>query len=448
MNFDTIAAIATPLGTAGISVIRVSGDEAIKKVNQIFKGPNLNKVKTHTITYGHILNNDKTILDEVMVSIFKGPKSFTKEDVVEISTHGGILITEQVLERVLETKIRLAEPGEFSKRAYLNGRIDLVQAEAIMDLIHATNLNAIKVANQALSKKTSSLVTNLKEKLLNLIAKIEVNIDYPEYDDAVVMSKEIIYPETLSLIDELNDILKHSNKTRLINEGVKTVIIGRPNVGKSSLLNALLDEERAIVTDTPGTTRDTINAKVNLGGITLELIDTAGIRETLDEIEKIGVKRSIKALSNSELVLLVLDLSENLTNEDLELIELTNNYPRIIIGNKSDLPKVLDYETLVNISTIEKMGFNDLEREILKKLKLDNLTNKDFNYFSNARHMQKLKEAKEALENVITSINNDMPIDIYAIDLTRAWNLLGDILGDHHYGDLLNELFSKFCLGK
>ena len=448
MQFQTIAAIATPLGTAGISVIRISGDKAITKINQIFKGKNLNKVKSHTIHYGHILNADGTILDEVMVSVFIAPKSFTKEDVVEISTHGGILITQKVLERILELDIDLAEPGEFSKRSFLNGRIDLVQAEAIMDIIHATNENAIKVAHKALNKTTSSMIEGLKYKVLTLIAQIEVNIDYPEYDDAITMSKEIIYPRVHDLLDEINDILIKSKRTQYIREGVKTVIVGRPNVGKSSLLNALLNEDRAIVSDIAGTTRDTIDAFVNLDGVTLQLIDTAGIRDTVDTIEKIGVDRSRKAITEAELVLLVLDLSHKLTDEDTKLLAYTQHKNRIIIGNKKDLPASLEVETHVQISTLALEGLNILEAQILKTLELDNLVDKDFNYLSNVRHIQKLKEAKTSLESVINAIHMDMPVDIYAVDLTTAWNRLGEILGNHQYGDLLTELFSKFCLGK
>src|SRR5690606_14417909 len=320
MKFDTIAAISTPIGTAGLSVIRVTGEGSIEAINSIFKGKDLTKAKGNTIHYGHILDKDGSIVDEVMVSVFRAPKSFTKEDTIEVSTHGGILITQKVLERILDCDIRLAEPGEFSKRAYLNGRIDLIQAEAIMDIIHATNENALKVAHRALSKKTSGLIENLKNKVLTLIAKIEVNIDYPEYDDAEVMSKEIIYPATIDLLKEIDDILVHSRKTQLIREGIKTVIVGRPNVGKSSLLNALLDEDRAIVSDIAGTTRDTIDAYVNLSGATLHLIDTAGIRDAKDTIEKIGVERSLKAINEADLVLLVLDLSQSLTDEDKMLL--------------------------------------------------------------------------------------------------------------------------------
>ncbi len=448
MFFDTIAAIATPIGTAGISVIRVSGEEAITEVNKIFKGKNLNQAKSHTISYGHIINEDQTILDEVLISVFRAPKSFTGENVVEISTHGGILITQMVLERILSQDIRLARPGEFSERAYLNKRIDLVQAEAIMDIIHAKNENAIKVAHRGLQKETSKLVEELRAKLLTIVAQIEVNIDYPEYDDAIIMSREIIYPETLKLIEEMEDVLRHSKKTRYIRDGIKTAIIGRPNVGKSSLLNALLDEERAIVTDIAGTTRDTIDAYVNMGGFTLHLIDTAGIRETEDVVEKIGVLKSKKALDEAELVLLVLDQSSHLTEEDKALLEITKNHNRILIGNKSDLRKKLDLEEVLSISSLTKDGLKELENKILETLQLTHLEEKDFNYLSNARHIKKMLEALYSLKDVLEAIKQEMPVDIYAIDLTNAWNALGEILGDNEYGDLLTELFSKFCLGK
>lgn len=448
MKFDTIAAISTAFGTAGISVIRISGDEAISKFNQVFRGKNLNEVPTHTLHYGHILNEDGSILDEVMVAVLKGPKSFTAEDTVEVSTHGGILITQKVLERILSLDIRLAEPGEFSQRAYLNGRIDLVEAESIMDLIHAKSEQALKIANLGVQKETSQLIRNLRSKLLTIIAQIEVNIDYPEYDDAIVMSKEIIGPKTKELIDEITIILKESYKNQLIREGVKTVIIGKPNVGKSSLLNALLKEEKAIVTDIEGTTRDTIEAYINIKGVTLKLIDTAGIRETTDVVERMGVDRSIKALNEAELVLLVLDQSRALTKEDKELLDKTKDKKRIIIANKSDLPKALSIEEVIPISTITKFGLSDLEQAILKLLSLEDIEARDFNYLSNIRHIMKVKEAKAYLENVLTSIDLDMPVDVYAIDLTGAWRTLGDILGENYQDDLLSELFSKFCLGK
>ncbi|MDI6452185.1 tRNA uridine-5-carboxymethylaminomethyl(34) synthesis GTPase MnmE [Peloplasma aerotolerans] len=448
MNFDTIAAISTAFGTAGISVIRISGEDAISEFNKIFKGKNLNKVKSHTLNYGHILDENGSIIDEVMVAVLKAPKSFTAEDTVEISTHGGILITQKVLERILDLNIRLAEPGEFSQRAYLNGRIDLVEAESIMDLIHAKSEQALKIANLGVQKETSRLIRNLRSKLLTIVAQIEVNIDYPEYDDAIIMSKEIIKPRTEELIQDINDLLKESQKNQLIREGVKTVIVGKPNVGKSSLLNALLDEEKAIVTDIEGTTRDTIEAYINISGVTLKLIDTAGIRNTEDFVEKIGVNRSIEALQDAELVLLVLDQSKALSEEDMRLLDLTRDKKRLIIGNKSDLKKVLSLEEVLQVSTITKSGLKELEKAILRLLSLEDIGQRDFNYLSNVRHIMKVKEAKESLINVLKSIELDMPVDVYAIDLTAAWRALGEILGENYQDDLLDELFSKFCLGK
>jgi tRNA modification GTPase len=448
MQLESIAAISTAFGTAGISVIRISGDSAISEFNKIFKGRDLNKVKSHTVHYGHIINHDGSHLDEVMVTILKAPKTFTTENTVEVNCHGGILITQKVLERILELDIRLANPGEFSERAYLNGRIDLVEAESIMDLIHAKSEKAMKIANLGVQKETSKLIRNLRDKLLTIIAHIEVNIDYPEYDDAIVMSKEIIKPKTLDLIKEIDLILRESQKNQLIRDGVKTAIVGKPNVGKSSLLNALLDEERAIVTEIEGTTRDTIEAYINVSGVTLKLMDTAGIRDTEDVVEKIGVNRSKKAITEAELVLLVLDRSKALTKEDQALLTLTKDQRRIIIGNKADLPKALQLEEVLSISTLTKEGLKDLEKAILKLLSLEDIESRDFNYLSNVRHIQKVKEAKLSLLSVLSSIELDMPVDVYAIDLTQAWKSLGEILGEYYQDDLLNELFSKFCLGK
>lgn len=445
---DTIAAISTAYGTAGIAVIRISGDEAISLFNQIFKGKDLTKVKSHTIHYGHVLNEDQSFLDEVMVAVLKAPKTFTKEDMVEVSTHGGILIVQKVLQRILSLNIRHANPGEFSERAYLNGRIDLVEAESIMDFIHAKNEQALKIASLGIQKQTSKLIEELRSKLLTIIAQIEVNIDYPEYDDAIQMSREIIYPKTIELIEEMKVILKESEKNQLIKEGIKTVIVGKPNVGKSSLLNALLNEEKAIVTDIEGTTRDTIESYINMGGVTLHLIDTAGIRETEDFVEKIGVDRSIKAIDKADLVLLVLDMSKTLSDEDKKLLDMTSNHQRIIIGNKSDLKPNLELDEVISISALNKTGLKDLEHAILKKLALENIDTRDMNFLSNARHIAKVRQALSSLEAVLESIDLDMPVDVYAIDLTDAWKLLGEILGQYYKDDLLDELFSKFCLGK
>lgn len=447
MMNDTIAAISTAFGTAGIAVIRISGPEAIAEFNRIFKGKNLNKVKSHTVWYGHVLDEDDSFLDEVMVTVLKGPRSFTAEDMVEVSTHGGILIVQKVLERILSLNIRQAEPGEFSERAYLNGRIDLVQAESIMDLIHAKSEQALKIANLGVQKETSHMIRRLRDRLLTMIAQIEVNIDYPEYDDAIVMSKEIIKPQTEALILSMDEIMRESKKNQMIREGVKTAIIGRPNVGKSSLLNALLNEDKAIVTEIEGTTRDTIEAQVNIRGVTLNLIDTAGIRQTDDKVEKMGIDRSKKAIEDAELVLLVLDQSAALTNEDKQLLTLTEQKRRLIIGNKADLPPSLNIE-MIAVSALNKSGISQLEDAILDTLSLSDIESRNYNYLSNVRHIMKVKEARASLYNVLTAIEQDMPVDVYAIDLTQAWKALGDILGEYYQDDLLDELFSKFCLGK
>lgn len=445
---DTIAAISTAFGTAGIAVIRISGDQAISEFNQIFKGRDLTKVKSHTVWYGHIIDEDGSYLDEVMVTVLKGPRSFTAEDMIEVSTHGGILIVQKVLERILTLNIRLAEPGEFSERAYLNGRIDLVEAESIMDLIHAKSEQALKIANLGVQKETSHMIRRLRDRLLAIIAQIEVNIDYPEYDDAVVMSKEIIKPETEQLLKSIDEIMRESKKNQMIREGVKTAIIGKPNVGKSSLLNALLNEEKAIVTDIEGTTRDTIEAQVNIRGVTLILVDTAGIRHTEDIVEKMGIDRSKKAIDEAELVLLVLDQSKALTDADKALLDLTKDKRRILIGNKSDLPPSFNIESIIPISALNKSGLSQLEEAILKSLSLSDIETRNYNYLSNVRHIMKVKDAKASLLNVLTSIEQDMPVDVYAIDLTQAWKSLGEILGEYYQDDLLDELFSKFCLGK
>lgn len=447
MILDTICAISTAYGTAGISVIRVTGDEAIEKVNKVFKGANLLKVKTHTLHYGFILDCDKKPIDEVMVAVLKGPRSFTAEDMVEISTHGGILVTNKVLKRLLEVGIRLANPGEFTQRAFVHGRIDLAESEAVMDLISAKNENALKLAMQGLRGKTSELIESLREELLAIIAVIEVNIDYPEYDDTIIMTNEVIKPEIKAFIKKLDKILYEANKGRLMREGVNTAIIGKPNVGKSSLLNALLQEERAIVTDIAGTTRDTIEASLNIGGITLNLIDTAGIRETLDVVEQIGVERSKKAIDQAELVILVLDLSESLSKEDELLLDLTKDKTRILVGNKKDLGTQLKMKDVISLSVLNNEGLDQLEKSIIDKLQLAEI-NDDFNYISNVRHIQKIEEAKALLYNVIDSIDMGLPIDMVEIDIKNAWATLGSIIGSYHPEDLIDELFKKFCLGK
>ncbi|MFP4178282.1 MAG: tRNA uridine-5-carboxymethylaminomethyl(34) synthesis GTPase MnmE, partial [Acholeplasmataceae bacterium] len=406
------------------------------------------KADSHTVHYGHVTDEDGSPIDEVMATLFRAPRSFTAEDVVEVSTHGGILVTQKVLERILSTGIRLANPGEFSERAYLNGRIDLVEAESIMDVIEAKSEQALKIANLGLRKETSKLIRDLKDKVLEVISGIEVHIDYPEYDDAIVMTREVIEPKTRALLKEIDELLKGSQKNRMIRDGVKTVIVGRPNVGKSSLLNALLEEDKAIVTDIAGTTRDTIEAYINIQGVTLKLVDTAGIRDSADVIERMGVMRSKRALAEAELVLLVLDQSEQLTKEDRELIESTRDKRRLIIGNKADLKRVISMSEVVPISSLTRAGIDDLERAILKVLSLEDIESREFNYLANVRHISKVEEAKRSLKDVLSSIERGMPIDMLSVDLRAAWQSLGDILGEHDPDQLLDDMFARFCLGK
>ncbi|KND62547.1 tRNA uridine-5-carboxymethylaminomethyl(34) synthesis GTPase MnmE [Candidatus Phytoplasma phoenicium] len=453
---DTIAAIATPLGTGSISVIRISGNQAIENVSQIFlhKKPKtiLAQVASHTVHHGFILDKNQEILDEVLITIFKNPNSFTGENVVEISCHGGILVTQLVLESILSTNTRLAQPGEFSKRAFLNGKIDLVQAEAIMDLIASKNKNAIKLAHHGLQKKHSQLITNLNNDILTLIGKIEVNIDYPEYEDIPTMNHKIIRPQVEILIHKIQNILRHSIKTRILKEGIKILIIGKPNVGKSSLLNTLAGTERAIVSDIAGTTRDFVDTNININGVNLNLIDTAGIRETNDSLEQIGVQKAKKLLYETDLVLLVLDQSNLLTSEDEKLLKLTQKHTRILIGSKADLNPIWKpfrfEEEIILISNNTKEGIQTLKKKILTTFQLDFVEKQDFNYFSNVRHIQQLNIALNALQHVIQEINEELPIDMHTIYLKEAFQALGEILGYNTEDQLIKELFSKFCLGK
>lgn len=448
MYKEPICAIATPYGVGSISVIRCSGNGVISLVNKIFKGKNLTKAKPNTISYGHILS-DGQIIDEVMVSIFHAPKSFTGDESVEISCHGGIYNTNRVLEELLSNGFRLAEPGEFTKRAFLNGRIDLAQAESIMDIISSENELALKASIHSLRRGTTILVENMRSKLLSLIASIEVNIDYPEYDDAIEMTQNIITPVLIDLIKEMEDVLEHSKIGVCAVHGIKTAIVGRPNVGKSSLLNMLLEEEKAIVTDIAGTTRDLIEGSINIGNVTLRLIDTAGIRKSSDIVEQIGIERSLKAIEDAELVLLVLDGSSKLTKLDLELLEKTNNKQRIIIVNKMDLESKINLELKhINISALKQNGLKELEDELLRVTKINNFNTNDNNYLSNTRHVAKMKDALVSLKSALEACDMCLDVDMIEIDIKQAWNSLGEIIGQTSSDLLLNELFSKFCLGK
>lgn len=340
-EFDTIAAISTPLGEGAIAIVRLSGTDALKIAQSVYKGKNLTQVASHTINYGHIFE-EKRLVDEVMVSVMRAPKTFTREDIVEINTHGGIAVTQEILQLLLRNGARLAEPGEFTKRAFLNGRIDLAQAESVMDLIRAKTDKAANIAVKQLDGSLSKMINNIRQEILESLAQVEVNIDYPEYDDVETMTSQMLLEKTAHFEQLLENLLSTAKRGKILREGLKTAIIGRPNVGKSSLLNQLLREEKAIVTDIAGTTRDVITEFANIGGVPLELVDTAGIRETDDLVEAIGVERSKKALAEADLVLLVLDASNELTDKDLELLELSKNSNRIVLLNKTDLPEKID----------------------------------------------------------------------------------------------------------
>ena len=449
MKNDTIVAISTALGASAINIIRMSGDAAFTILKKIFSNQNFITAPSHTIHYGKIKDNHQTI-DEVLVSIFKSPKTFTREDIVEINCHGGAFVAQKILEVCLKNGARLAEKGEFTERAYLNGRIDLTQAESIMDIIESRSNLSLRLANEGLDGKIYTKITELRKNLLDVIAHIEVNIDYPEYDDIEELTTQIVIPKIENLQSKISVLLDTAHDGKIIREGIKTAIIGRPNVGKSSLLNALLGEDKAIVTEIQGTTRDTVEGSLVLGGIVLHLIDTAGIRESEDIVEKIGIKKAKEVLNEAELVLFVINNNEPLTQDDKQLLKLTENKKRIIIINKIDLESKLT-ETLENsvaISALNKTNLEQLEQKI-KNIVLSNTLNLDQQiYLSNTRHIAKIRETKDALEDALNSAIQLLPIDMVEIDLKRAWELLGDIIGDTKSTTLLDELFSKFCLGK
>ncbi len=449
MITDTIAAISTALGQSAINIVRMSGDDAINIANLVFRGKDLTKAKSHTVHYGHIIE-DSMILDEVLITVFKAPKTFTTQDIIEINCHGGTYVARKILSLLLSKGARLANNGEFTERAFLNGRIDLTQAESIMDIIEAQSKMSLTLANKGLDGAIYQLIIDLRDQLLSLIAHIEVNIDYPEYDDVITLSNELIKPKVESLLSRIKEILKKSEYGKIIKEGLKTAIIGRPNVGKSSLLNALLKEEKAIVTEIQGTTRDTIEGFINIGGIILNLVDTAGIRDSEDIVEKIGIDKAKKVINEAELILFVLDQSETITEDDKKLLELTKHKKRIIIINKSDLHKKLteSFQHSVEISARNNVGIQELE-ELIQTMFLKGEVNlNEETYLSNARQIAKLKEAKSSLQDSLYAIKEQLPIDMVEIDLKTAWSLLGDIIGANSSTNLLDELFSKFCLGK
>lgn len=447
---DTIAAISTTMGVGAISIIRVSGNEAIQTVNKIFKGKDLNNVESHTINYGHIIDNNK-IIDEVLVSIMKAPKTFTREDVVEINTHGGIAITNKVLELLLLNGCRLAEPGEFTKRAFLNGRIDLIEAEGVMDLINSKTEKARNLAINQVNGEVSKLIKNLRQKVIEILANIEVNIDYPEYEDIEEMTNNIILSNIEQIELEIKNILKHSSNSKIIKEGIKTIIIGSPNVGKSSILNKLLNEDKAIVTDIAGTTRDIVEGNIQIDGIVLNMIDTAGIRETNDLVESIGVKKSLDLIDEADLILYVLNNNEILTQEEKEILEKIKNKNHIIIVNKIDLENKLDLNLLSNyieMSIKNDIGINKLRDKIKEIFNLEQIEQNDYTYLSSARSISLLKKSLESLEAVKEGIKENMPVDMVEIDLKQMWSTLGEIIGETYSDELIDQLFSQFCLGK
>ena len=447
---DTIAAIATAPSNSAISIIRLSGSESIDIVSEIFKGKNLKKVKSHTIHYGHIYN-DKEILDEVLVSVFKAPKTFTREDVVEINCHGGIYVTNRVLELLLVKGARLADPGEFTKRAFLNGRIDLTQAEAVIDMIESNTASSLKMANLGLLGETKKVISDFREKILECLLKIEVNIDYPEYEDEEQITEDILIPRLKALQNDMEIVLKKSEVSRIIKYGVKTAIIGKPNVGKSSLLNALIREDKAIVSNIAGTTRDIVEGSINIGGIVLNLIDTAGVRETDDFVEKIGVEKTKKIIDDADLIMLVFDNNTPLNDDDIELLDITKDKNRVIVVNKKDLESKINInvtDDILYISSFDKNDISKLENKIKQICNYTDVTNIDSTYIGNTRQIAKLKIAKKQLDDSLVSLNMGLPIDLACVDIKNCWISLGEILGEVSSEDLIDELFARFCLGK
>lgn len=446
---DTIVAISTSTGVGAISIIRLSGNNALTIASKVFT-KDLTKVDSHTIHYGFIKDKNEKI-DEVLVSVMKAPKTFTREDIVEINCHGGIATTNKVLEVLLENGARLAEPGEFTKRAFLNGRIDLLEAEATMDLISSKAESARKISMNTLTGETSNLIRDLRSELVKIISNIEVNIDYPEYEDIEVLTNESILPDIKEFKEKLEEIIKKSEDSKVIKEGIKVGIIGRPNVGKSSLLNSLLEEEKAIVTDIPGTTRDIVEGSLIVGGIPLNIIDTAGIRRTEDTVEKIGVEKSLKIIDTSDLVIYILNNNEEITEEEKELLDKTKNKKRIIVVNKIDLETKLDKTLLDNyieISVKENIGIDKIKEEIKRLFNIGEISTNDMTYLSNARSIALLKKSLNNINDAIEEINNNNPIDIVELSLKESWNNLGEVIGETYTDELLDELFSRFCLGK
>ncbi len=449
---DNIVAISTAIGVGAISIVRISGKDSISIINDLFVGCDLTKVASHTIHYGYIKENDK-IIDEVLVTVMKSPKTFTTEDIVEVNCHGGIIATNKVLKSILNKGVRLAEAGEFTKRAFLNGRIDLTQAEAVMDLIESKTDSARNQAVNQLTGKISSYIESLRLKIKNLLATIEVNIDYPEYYDIEQITIEKVKKVCQELEVEINQMIDESKNGKIIKEGIKTVIVGRPNVGKSSILNNLIGEDKAIVTDIEGTTRDIIEGNIQIDGIALNIIDTAGIRKTTNKIEEIGVQKSLNLLKEADLILLVLNSSESLTENDYNLLKEVNKDKTIIVLNKNDLkPKLTEKEfdgyNVVSTNTLSIEGVNSLKSKIKEIFNLEKIKSSDRTSLTNIRQLSLAEQAKKTLQSAIKGVNNHLPIDMVAIDLKATFDLLGEIIGKTYSDEIINHLFENFCVGK
>lgn len=447
---DTIAAISTAQGVGAISIIRVSGTDAIKIVNKIFSNKKFLGAPSHTIHYGYIMDGDERI-DEVLVTIMRAPKTFTKEDIVEINAHGGIMTTDKILELLLVNGCRLAEPGEFTKRAFLNGRIDLTEAEGVMDLINSKTDISRKIALNQVGGKVSSMISKLRDELAGIIANIEVNIDYPEYEDIEEMTIEKINSNLSELESKIDKILKESKNGEILTNGIKTAIVGKPNVGKSSLLNRLIGEDKAIVTDIQGTTRDSVEATLRMDNLILNLIDTAGIRKTEDVVESIGVDKSLKLIDEADLILFVVNYNEKLSHDDLVILDKLKDKNYITIVNKTDLEKKIDDDKLSNVvyvSALNDDNIDEIGNKIKKLFDLEKIETTDLTYLTSARSGAILRKVLDSVKAVRKGIEENYPIDMVEIDLKDIWNLLGEIIGESYDEELLDQLFSRFCVGK
>lgn len=459
MDFDTITSISTPMGEGAIGIVRLSGPQAIEIGDTLYKGKKkLAEVDTHTINYGHIVDPETNeTVEEVMISVLRAPKTFTREDIIEINCHGGILTINRILELTMTYGARMAEPGEYTKRAFLNGRIDLSQAEAVMDFIRSKTDRASKVAMNQIEGRLSDLIKGQRQSILEILAQVEVNIDYPEYDDVEDATTEFLLEQSKNIKEEINRLLETGTQGKIMREGLSTVIVGRPNVGKSSMLNNLIQDNKAIVTEVAGTTRDVLEEYVNVRGVPLRLVDTAGIRDTEDIVEKIGVERSRKALSEADLILFVLNNNEPLTEDDQTLYEVIKNEDVIVIINKTDLEQRLDMNEvkemigdmpLIQTSMLKQEGIDELEIQIRDLFFGGEVQNQDMTYVSNSRHISLLKQARHSIQDAIDAAELGVPMDMVQIDLTRTWEILGEIIGESASDELIDQLFSQFCLGK